>query len=133
VKLPSGKLQISKAFEVASDSVTSFVYDLTVVAAGSPQSGIKYILKPQVGQSGADQKFEKIDGKGEKRGRQNEPPAPSRPDKDPPGQPPKQDTTHVPATISSTGVHQGRERGIWYLFTLAPRPVLMQMKFPALS
>ena len=64
VKLPSRKLQISKPFEVTSDSVTSFVYDLTVVAAGSPQSGIKYILKPQVGQSGADQRFEKIDGKG---------------------------------------------------------------------
>jgi hypothetical protein len=64
VKLPSSKLQISKPFEITSGSVTSFVYDLTVVAAGSPQSGIKYILKPQVGQSGADQKFEKTKGKG---------------------------------------------------------------------
>lgn len=64
VKLPSGKLQISKPFEVTSGSVTNFVYDVTVVAAGSPQAGIKYILKPQVGQSGADQRFEKIDGKG---------------------------------------------------------------------
>jgi len=68
VKLLSGKLQISKPFEVTSGSVTSFVYDLTVIAAGSPQSGIKYILKPQVGQSGADQRFEKIDGKGKDRG-----------------------------------------------------------------
>ncbi|GAJ00558.1 unnamed protein product, partial [marine sediment metagenome] len=37
-----------------ADTVTSFTYDLTVVATGSPQSGIKYILKPQVDQSGAD-------------------------------------------------------------------------------
>ena len=61
VKLPSEKLQISKPFEVTSDSVVNFVYDITVVEAG--KSG-KYILQPQVGQSGADQKFEKIDGKG---------------------------------------------------------------------
>ena len=57
VKLPSEKLQISKTFEVTSDSVVSFVYDITVVEAG--RSG-QYILKPQVGQSGADQRFEKI-------------------------------------------------------------------------
>ena len=56
VKLPSQKLQISKTFQVTTDMVTSFTYDLTVVAAGSPQSGIKYILKPQVGQSSADHK-----------------------------------------------------------------------------
>lgn len=54
VKLPGQKLQISKSFQVTADTVTSFTYDLTVVATGSPQSGIKYILKPQVGQSGAD-------------------------------------------------------------------------------
>ena len=60
VKLPSEKLQISKSFEVTSDSVVNFVYDVTVVEAG--KSG-QYILKPQVAQSGADQKFEKIDGK----------------------------------------------------------------------
>ncbi|MEE8174795.1 MAG: DUF4382 domain-containing protein [Dehalococcoidia bacterium] len=75
VKLPSEKLQISKPFEVTSDEVTSFVYDLTVVAAGSPQSGIKYILKPQIGQSGADQRFERIDGKGGDRRRQDHGPS----------------------------------------------------------
>ncbi len=58
VKLPSEKLQISKLFEVTSGSVVSFVYDVTVVEAG--RSG-KYILKPQVGQSGADQRFEEIE------------------------------------------------------------------------
>ena len=54
IKLPPQKLQISKRFQVTADTVTSFTYDLTVVAIGSPQSGIRYILKPQVDQSGAD-------------------------------------------------------------------------------
>ena len=76
VKLPSEKLQISKPFKVTSDEVTNFVYDLTVVAAGSPQSGIKYILKPQAGQSGADQRFEKIDGKDGGRQHQDRGPLP---------------------------------------------------------
>ena len=60
VKLPSNKLQISKTFEVSPGTVVSFVYDLTVVAAGNPRSGIKYILKPQIGQSGADQRFREL-------------------------------------------------------------------------
>ncbi len=63
IKLPSQKLHISKRFQVSADKLTTFTYDLTVVAAGSPQSGVKYILKPQVNQSGAGRKFEKIDGK----------------------------------------------------------------------
>jgi hypothetical protein len=54
VKLPSQKLHISLPFQVSADTVTSFTYDLTVVAAGNSQSGLKYILKPQVGQSGAE-------------------------------------------------------------------------------
>jgi hypothetical protein len=66
VKLPSQKLHLSKSFQVSTDTVTSFTYDLTVIAAGSPQSGIKYLLKPQIGQSGADHK----PGKGQGRGRQ---------------------------------------------------------------
>ena len=68
VKLPSEKLQISKSFGVTSSSVTNFVFDITVVKAGG--SG-KYILKPQVGQSGADQRFEKIEGKGGDQRRQD--------------------------------------------------------------
>ncbi len=60
VKLPSNKLQISKPFEVTDDQETNFVYDLTVVAAGNDRSGIKYVLKPQVAESGADQDFEEI-------------------------------------------------------------------------
>jgi len=67
VKLPSNKLQISKTFDVKSGTVTRFVYDVTVVAAGGPQGGIRYILKPQAGQSGTDQVFEKVKGKGKER------------------------------------------------------------------
>jgi hypothetical protein len=58
IKLPSGKLQISKPFTVKSGEVTNFVYDLTVVKAG--KSG-QYILKPQIGQSGADQDFIRVE------------------------------------------------------------------------
>ena len=58
IKLPSSKLQISKPFRVESGEVTNFVYDLTVVKAG--KSG-QYILKPQIGQSGADQDFIKVE------------------------------------------------------------------------
>ncbi len=64
IKLPSQKLHISKSFQVTVDTVTSFTYDLTVVAAGSPQSGIKYILKPQIDQSGADREPSEGKGKG---------------------------------------------------------------------
>lgn len=52
VKLPSRKLHISQPFGVATDTITSFTYDLTVVATGNQQ----YILKPQADQSGADHK-----------------------------------------------------------------------------
>lgn len=62
IKLPSGKLQISKQFNVESGELTSFVYDLTVVEAG--QSG-QYILKPQISQSGADQDFIKVKPEGQ--------------------------------------------------------------------
>jgi len=52
VKLPSSKLHISMPFEVTTDAVTSFTFDITVVATGN--NG-KYILKPQIGESGARQ------------------------------------------------------------------------------
>jgi hypothetical protein len=55
IKLPSSKLHISKSFEVVNNALTSFTYDVTVIATGNTQSGIKYILKPQADQSGADQ------------------------------------------------------------------------------
>jgi hypothetical protein len=58
VKLPSDKLRISKAFEIGSASVVHFVYDVTVVEAGKSD---QYILKPQVGQSGVNQKIERVE------------------------------------------------------------------------
>ena len=61
VKLPSNKLQLSKSFEIAPGTPLSFVYDLTVIAAGNPKSGIKYILKPQIGESGADQGYKEVE------------------------------------------------------------------------
>jgi hypothetical protein len=60
VVVPSGNLQISKPFAVtAVGSTISFVYDVTVVAAGSD-----YILQPQLEQSGATEKIHEL-GSGE--------------------------------------------------------------------
>lgn len=53
VKLPSSKLQITSPFKVSADSVTSFTYDLTVIAAGNERGGIRYLLRPVIGESGA--------------------------------------------------------------------------------
>jgi len=69
IKLPSQKLHISKSFNVSADDLTTFTYDLTIVAIGSSQSGIRYVLKPQVDQSGAD--YKPIGSKG-KPGRETE-------------------------------------------------------------
>ena len=55
IKLPSNKLQMSLNFEVSADSVTHFTYDLTVVNAGNGKNGGKYLLKPQITESGAKQ------------------------------------------------------------------------------
>jgi hypothetical protein len=77
VKLPSEKLQISKPFTISEDTVTSFIYDVTVVNDG--QSG-QYVLQPQIGQSGADQEFKEVkpeEVKGEK------PEKPSKPEPTP--------------------------------------------------
>ena len=61
VKLPSNKLQISKPFTVGEDQVVNFVYDITVHKAGN--SG-QYILKPQIAESGANQKFNDVTPQG---------------------------------------------------------------------
>ncbi|MFQ5933077.1 MAG: DUF4382 domain-containing protein [Dehalococcoidia bacterium] len=62
VMLPSDKLQISKPFVVTEDNnpanPVEFVYDVTVKKAG--RSG-KYLILPQIGQSGADQPFDLVD------------------------------------------------------------------------
>lgn len=64
VKLPSEKLQISKPFTISEngDQVVNFVYDITVVKAG--KSG-KYILKPQIAQSGPGQDFKEVPPSGQ--------------------------------------------------------------------
>jgi hypothetical protein len=59
LKLPGGKLQISKPFTITEDEKVDFVYDITVIKTGSD----KYILKPQIGASGADKPFKDIEGK----------------------------------------------------------------------
>ena len=56
IKLPSNKLQMNIPFEVSANNVTSFVYDLTVVNTGNGKVNEKYLLKPQIGESGASQK-----------------------------------------------------------------------------
>jgi hypothetical protein len=58
VQLPSSKLYISMPFEVTVDTVTSFTFDITVVATGN--NG-KYILKPQIGESGARQEHRRFE------------------------------------------------------------------------
>ena len=60
VKLPGDRLQISKPFSVSQEegsSIVSFVFDITIIKAGN--SG-KYILKPQVADSGADKSFKDV-------------------------------------------------------------------------
>ena len=61
VTLPSDKLQISKPFTLSPDLTVNFVFDITVVEAG--KSG-KYILKPQIGQSGHDKPFNLVTAHG---------------------------------------------------------------------
>lgn len=61
VKLPSDRLQISKHFTVGEDQVVNFVYDITVHKAGN--SG-QYIIKPQIAESGANQKFNDVTPQG---------------------------------------------------------------------
>jgi hypothetical protein len=67
IKLPSNKLQMSKPFQVTTGNITSFTYDLTVVKAGNAQSGGKYLLKPQVDQSGASQQPDQVKSKSKER------------------------------------------------------------------
>jgi hypothetical protein len=55
IKLPGNKLQMSLPFRVDAANVTCFTYDLTVVDTGNGKNE-KYLVKPQVSQSGASQK-----------------------------------------------------------------------------
>jgi len=56
VKLPGDRLQISHPFTI-NDSIVNFVYDIAVHRAGG--SG-KYILQPQIAQSGVNQSFNDV-------------------------------------------------------------------------
>ena len=73
VKLPSEKLQISKPFTISSENgqVVDFVFDITVIKTG--KTG-KYILKPQLAQSGPGQEIVDVGSKGkqEKPGKPDE-------------------------------------------------------------
>ena len=55
IKLPSNKLELAQPFQVSTNNITSFTYDLTVVKAGNAQGGGKYLLKPQLNESGVSQ------------------------------------------------------------------------------
>ena len=58
IKLPSNRLHLDlndKSFALSPDYVTSFTYDLTVVNTGNAKEGGKYLLKPQINESGATQ------------------------------------------------------------------------------
>ncbi len=54
VKLPSGKLQLANSFQVTTDNITHFTFDITIVKTGQVGSG-KYLLKPQASGSGVSQ------------------------------------------------------------------------------
>ena len=96
VKLPSNKLHLSVPFEVTESSVTSFVYDITVIAAGNSKAGrVKYILKPQILESGSEVRFEEVEPEEEL----GEDPAPETE--------PAEDTTAP--TLEITGVEDGVE------------------------
>jgi len=62
IKLPSNKLHINKSFTISTDSVVSFVFDITVIKAGKSD---QYILQPQVSDSGAQ--YKPVEGKGKGR------------------------------------------------------------------
>lgn len=52
VKLPSGKLQLTKGFTVAPNQTTEFVFDIQVTLRGNQQNNQGYILRPVISQSG---------------------------------------------------------------------------------
>ena len=45
-----------------ADSLSSFVFDITVIAAGNQRSEVKYVLQPVISESGADQRVKIEDG-----------------------------------------------------------------------
>ena len=56
IKLPGNKLHLNLTFEISADSVTEFVYDVTVISTGSG----RYNLQPVVGESGTGKQIQKV-------------------------------------------------------------------------
>ena len=54
IKLPSQRLHLAVPFSVSDNTVTNFTYDMTVIRTGNGRNA-KYILKPQISESGASQ------------------------------------------------------------------------------
>lgn len=52
VKIPPGKLMITKPFTVSANSTTGFVFDIGVFLRGNQQNNQGYILKPVISESG---------------------------------------------------------------------------------
>lgn len=98
VKLPSSKLQLSKNFAVDPDEELSFVYDVGVHQTG----GGKYIIKPQVGESGPNKPVKRVDGK-----------AKGKPDGKPDGKNGGKNRTTTTTTTTTTagGGGQGQDEG----------------------
>lgn len=87
IKLPSQRLHLAIPFSVSDNAVTSFTYDMTVFRTGNGQNA-KYILKPQLSESGATQ----VSGESRDKGNEAKTPVPDqRPSNlpTPSGKPPK--------------------------------------------
>lgn len=52
VKVPPGKLMLTRPFTVTANSTTSFVFDIQVTLRGNAQNNQGYILRPVISQSG---------------------------------------------------------------------------------
>lgn len=52
VKVPSGKLMLTKPFEIRPNETTSFVFDIQVTLRGNEQNNQGYILRPVISESG---------------------------------------------------------------------------------
>ncbi len=60
IRLSQDSIAKIESTKVALASRYEQYYDLTVVAAGNVQSGVRYILKPQAGQSGSGHEFNEV-------------------------------------------------------------------------
>ncbi|MFC2059279.1 DUF4382 domain-containing protein, partial [Chloroflexota bacterium] len=64
IKLPGDKLHLNIAFEVSDDTVTEFVYDVSVIPTGTG----RYNLRPVVEESGTDRKIQKVNSQAQGNG-----------------------------------------------------------------